>query len=272
LKKEFLQTLTNQEYPGNVREFKKTCERLHTEHGDSIFSQHDQDGLWILLPPFDYKRYKQELETWNVHIQPLVEKYGLGFKYNYFNLPSGEDGIDADTVFGQFSGGTAQSEFELWDKKMLTQLTAEEIKRNPSFVPGMIELIHLLNDGIEKVPNSEVDLPLWFKSNLKSLYGSESLPYLLETIRRLETGEPAKERYPELSYLFDLKHDEAIRRFELAYLEFHSKRYPSEQEAAERVGLSSSTYRSKKSRLRKQLLEKEQDLQNVNSDTIASSS
>jgi DNA-binding NtrC family response regulator len=255
LKKTVWDDMMKKEYPGNVRELEKYCETLLAEQGEAIFTDHDSYSPEH--PPFDYHRYRREIEVWERYIQPLVEKYKLGFKYKYFPLTSPDHGLGVDAiVFGNIPipVGWTKVEAEQHDKEMLNQVTEHEIKRNPFFVPGMIKLIDFLNDGNENVPDSQVHLLPWFVKNLRSLFESESLPYLLATIQRFETRESViSKAYPELSHLLHLPLSKAMSRFELSYLEFYKKQFKSQQDAARYVGLKPNTFRSKLNRLRREL-------------------
>jgi len=250
------------EYPGNVRELEKYCKVLHAEKGEAIFSDHDS-SYFDEHPPFDYHRYRREIEVWERYIQPLVKKYNLGFKYKYFPQPPTEDSVKnniIDIVFGKTPKGWTYGDAEQYNKEMLNRLTKDQMEKNPCFVPGMVKLIEFLNDGIERIQNSQVDFLSWFAKDIRSLFESESLPYLLETIQRLETREPVSTVYPSLSYLMDRPYSEAMSRFELCYLEFNEKQFVSQEEAARKVGLKSSTFRSKLHRLKKKLKKDENEL------------
>jgi hypothetical protein len=255
LKKAILDEMMKKEYPGNVGELEKECHRLYTEKGEAIFADHDSD-YFEECPPFDYDRYRREIEVWERCIQPLVKKYMLGFRYKYFPRSPSKDSVNddiIDIVFGETPMGWTYGEAKRCDKEELNEFTKAEMKSNPRFVPGMVKLIDFLNDGIERGENSQVDFLSWFVKNLRSLFESESLPYLLETIQRVETGEPVSIVYPEISYLLELPHSEAMRRFELCYLEFHNRQFASQQDAACEAGLKPSTFSSKLHRLRKEL-------------------
>jgi len=78
-----LKELMARDYPGNVRELKKCCERLRLERGDGIFSEKSAASIFAATT-FDYKRYRKELQTWNKYLQPIIDKYDLDFlKYKY---------------------------------------------------------------------------------------------------------------------------------------------------------------------------------------------
>jgi hypothetical protein len=251
LKEKVMEALIDRPYPDNVRGLQKLCLELNAKEGDKIFGNRASKPN-VQGDDFDYDRYCNEISAWNRHMQSLVEKYNLGFRYKYF-APPPDDRIDVDMVYGRFrGGGLLKREFDQWDKQMLIQSTNEELEHNPLFVPGMIRLTDLLNQGIQKIPPSEVDLLPWFKNGLRTLFESESLPYFLRTVERLETDEPA-DIYPDLSYLLKLPLAMAAPRFEWCYLEFHSKQCTSQKDTALRVGLNPNTLRSKLTRLRKEL-------------------
>jgi DNA-binding NtrC family response regulator len=83
LKKEFLEKLIGREYPGNVRELNRECEKLETLEDDEIFNKRPQD-IFSNDWHFDYERYVRENEIWNKYLQPLIDKHGPRYlKYKY---------------------------------------------------------------------------------------------------------------------------------------------------------------------------------------------
>ena len=79
--------LTSRQYPGNIRELKKTCERLKVRRGKKIFSIKPKN---IFPYHFDYDRFEREMNTWNRFIQPVIDYYRKEnkfdrYKYKYQN-------------------------------------------------------------------------------------------------------------------------------------------------------------------------------------------
>jgi DNA-binding NtrC family response regulator len=95
LKKEYIEKLIDREYPGNVRELNRECEKLKALKGEKIFSKKSQNyfnSAWY----FDYERYVRENEIWNNYLQPLIDRHGPRYlKYKYMEWNPGW--IDPDS-------------------------------------------------------------------------------------------------------------------------------------------------------------------------------
>jgi DNA-binding NtrC family response regulator len=82
MKDEVSALLENREYPGNVRELKKFCEKLSIERGKNLYSgskrrQHHVDHQ------FDYERFSDEFLLWHEYLAPIIEKFRLDIRYVY---------------------------------------------------------------------------------------------------------------------------------------------------------------------------------------------
>ena len=107
LKKRILDELVSNEYPGNVRELIKQCDKLLVEEGEKIFSATKEKRLMEGIY-FDYDRFRKEIELWDKHIQPIIKKHNLvGVNYLYRN-PVGNmedifEGIPKDFISDDFN-------------------------------------------------------------------------------------------------------------------------------------------------------------------------
>lgn len=260
LKADILKDLMEQEYPGNVRDLQGACKKLKARRGSDIFNK--KESSFKVLGDFDYDRYEREVLTWDKHIEPLIQKYKLGFKYKYFKAVR-ETTIDIHDVANSMYGN------------VLGEKVIEK-------VPDMIALIDDLNMGIEethffyevskdypitmpyggvlhhKVPDVEptsVSLVHIFYECMAMLFRGEGLPSFLEKItERLDRRTIPKDEKPNLSPLLDLKADDANNQFELTYLQYHLNRSSENiREAAKEIGLKLGTFKTRLSRVRERL-------------------
>ena len=189
---------------------------------------------------------------WGRHVEPLLKKHRLSFKYSYF--PSWDDSLDASTVatvLGRRTPPLTYGQGEELSRAIFEADVTKEMTRLPTWVPGLVTIIRLLNCGIEHTTDGTELLP-WFTRRLTDLFETRSLPYLLWTIYRFDTDEAGAIVHPSLWYLFDLSHQEALRKFDLAYLEFNERQSESQADAARKVGMHPGTFRSRLTKLRGQ--------------------
>jgi hypothetical protein len=263
--KETLEELIACEYPGNVRELKKMCEKILAERGDRIFLGPKAD----ILPTsnFDYNRYRMEMETWEHFIQPILLEHELGpfFKYEYqpwddqwmtSKGPGLRDG--GITIFDHsrnYIHLTLKESAELiidgccpsnLDYQMAAFLESE-------YGLSMIYVIKMLLEGYHKGVFIMVDpslrnggiepdaTPKKFQQLLRNIIESGTLPYLLQKLRAKTLQNQARNDQapvrPILSNLLDLPVDDAIKRFVAFYGEYNLSRFPDSQDFDKAVGI-----------------------------------
>lgn len=159
------------DYPGNVRELKKECERLRIEEGESVLVNGGPD-LAIQGASFDYNRYYFEIDTWQKQIAPILKANGIEeFQYKYQPWPDAKD-------------------------KEYANFLNENVIEGGNVVPyeyniPMLEFIQLLKSGIQH----ENQLPLYipgedeiptdilvsrFRRQLREYIERGLLPFLLQ--------------------------------------------------------------------------------------------
>jgi DNA-binding NtrC family response regulator len=216
LKPKILEELSKLNYPGNVRDLKRACERLKAEEGNEIFSDQNESSP----DPggsFDYERFRKEYVTWFRYIQPLVDRYGLDFNYTY--LHQNEDQQN-EAGFEGHEDGTLTS--------------------------GMLDLINRLRNGDKSVLDD-------FVSNLKRQFDLCELPHLLKLLSPEGQDPPESDVFgPKLLSLLDMSPDKALARFEIYYYDYHLRRHSGSKRAtAEALGLKENTLKSRISSAKK---------------------
>jgi two-component system, NtrC family, response regulator HydG len=85
-RKDIIDDLMVREYPGNVRQLKRNCERLFIDRSGAVLGKRRSQPLPD-VPPFDYERFVREYQFWFEHIEPIIEKVDLAFKLSYVYQP-----------------------------------------------------------------------------------------------------------------------------------------------------------------------------------------
>ena len=75
------------EYPGNVRQLQKACERLLSDRKEAVMGKKRPKQPLPDVPPFDYQRFVREYQFWFEHIEPIIEKVDLAFELSYVYQP-----------------------------------------------------------------------------------------------------------------------------------------------------------------------------------------
>ena len=256
LKKKVIEELMARDYPGNVRELKKVCEQFLAEKGEIIFDKRGS-GLLSKGDYFDYDRYRREYLTWSKYIQPLIDRYHLGFRYEYF-IP---DALSASVI-------------SRVNKLIVTfqndPTYYEYTKRNPlgtpeEWAPGLLDIIRYLNDGLEVASfdyngnvvdppgnSGKIELLPIFRTKMTQLIQMCGLPHLLkEIVQQFDHRSFTQDERPNLLPLLDLKYDEARKGFESHYFVYHIGKNSNRTEAAKVMGLNPNTLKTKLQRLRK---------------------
>jgi len=93
LKQRFLNELVSKDYPGNVRQLFKRCDKLLVEEGEEIFNKKiEKKSTWKIR--FNYNRFRDEIMLWHKHIQPIIKKHDLvGISYKYKEPDGNSEGI-----------------------------------------------------------------------------------------------------------------------------------------------------------------------------------
>lgn len=233
IKREFLEQLMSANYPGNIRELFKTCDKLKVEQGDKIFSNKSTDTK-SAVDNFDYDRFEQEFLSWHEFIEPILEKnniFDIRYKYTdsaiypYPMLKITYDDLEKALC----------SENSLGDKTF----DVREIG-----LRDMILLIHKLNYHRQ---NRDDMLPL-FSLKLRQMIAKGELPSLLENLRGLEsTTDNTFEKNYDLSHLLTAERPlkEARKEFDKIYLRYHYEKCGNNgDELARRLGSAKSTTHS----------------------------
>ncbi len=262
LNEEFLNELMARDWPANVRELKIYCERQLVEN-QALFAKGRKSGTIVSYQSFDYHRYRQEFETWNGYIQPILDNHKInGFKYTYQEW---------------------KDEWDVHKNDMNKQLRFLSLVRNLCrsfwrilphsenlYSRGMINLINLISKGVNKESNDLFGDHwfLWplkpqgiiprFRHLLRKILELKSLPYLLMQIQtrfRPESIQPSK---PSLRFLLDVvPAKEASNQFEKIYCDYHVSLHGSVKATAIAVGLRKNTLRSKLQRIKKKLAKRQ---------------
>ena len=220
-KEDILNDLIAQEYPGNVRQLQKTCERLFSEHGSAVLGNRRPQPL-LDVPPFDYERFVREYRFWFEWIQPVIEKSDLTYNLSYDYQPWGKP-----SYFGHERGDGMTSPFPNLDTSSLLQIIEEK--------------------------------PLNFILELKEIIANWDLPHFLQWMQselNLNGFLPRQNAKPDLSPLLEMASPEqAVAEFKQYYYQNLVKKHDGDMEkAAQSLGLSKSALNQKIDRLNKKII------------------
>lgn len=263
LTEEVIKELQSREYPGNIRELEKTCKRLKVERKGKIFSKNDVDP-----PPynFDYNRFRREMNTWNRYIQPLIDYYGKEYKfdrYKYKYMPWDEDPLhwilDRDEWINP--GNVTKDPTE--DEETTIRTTAYGftcvcyLKRsiNEEYDIPFSERIQFTTKKdllFSEKDNQEEDKEEYikdFKNAMRYIFDSSTLPCFLGYIY-LKAELPADElqttiAQPHLSYLLDLKWNDAKKELFKHYYAHNVKKHADTAELKTAVGMTKKSLNQK---------------------------
>jgi hypothetical protein len=235
LREDILKELMERQYPGNVRELESTCKELKARRGSDIFSKRES-SLNISQGDFDYDRYEREVLTWEKYIDPLIQKYGLNFKYKYFKV-GGITDVDiyniAHSIYGEDLG-----------QKIIEKIpTVTDVIENLNMGREEIHFYSkVIEDHVQETVSHHfilISLIMIFKECMAMLFKGESLPSLLEQIvEKCDRKTILKDEKPDLTYLLDSKYNDAVSWFKLHYLKYHQMKSSNNYEAAKEIGLS----------------------------------
>jgi len=217
LRRDVLEELMADEYPGNVRELEGACFDLKIDRGDAIFAKRSA-VTDCQTATFDYERFEREYSTWNRYLQPLLDKHDLDLKYVYQPIDETKMRLAGNKDFMLTKPPYPYSQ-RASEEDLFTRLR-------------MLELMHV---------SREMYLEDFYLDTKRSIEEG-NLPYYLEELRlEFSSEHPPQPIKPDLSPLFNLKLTEAMAHFELAYLEYHLQRCQNNRSrAAEAAGLPTS--------------------------------
>lgn len=274
--KGIIQDLVGRKYPGNVRELKKTCEKLQTEKGDRIFVGPQPKSY--PAGSFDYDRFRMEMDTWDRYIQPILERHRLGafFKYTYQPWDDrwlNERKTAKRPVLITSDGGpyvykaTIKEAAELYVDGLVPS-NQSGIEEEFQFIlckifnfpmPDLVEMLFKEYETFKTVPivrQLETDdiepaeIVLRFKRSLLGIIESGTIPYLLQQLhaklsRNRESTQPSR---PSLSEVFDLPLQEAESMFIQKYGNYQLNRYRKEADFSQAIGINKKSMRQRMKR------------------------
>ena len=234
LKGNILEELMARDYPGNIRDLEKYCEKLRAERGETIFSKSISDSKYekIEAGTFDYKRFKREFSIWDKYINPILHKYDLKYRYKYFPLPTlAKANVQKEDLT------TAQIMARKHGYKTSTPDPAKDIS-------NLIRKL-LIGKGEEKILKQFMNL-------MDSFFNEGTLPLLLENLGRyIGLDEQAQKAKPDLVPLLDLNFKEALKQFEVEYFNYHLRIHNQDRlETAKAIGMVKKTLDSRLRNLR----------------------
>jgi DNA-binding NtrC family response regulator len=223
IKREVIDDMVARDYPGNVRELKKLCERFLDEKKNSIFSE-KQSHLVIETGTFDYERFRSEFLIWGKYISPILLKYGLNYSYKYFpspTLPNIKNEDPNSLRIGQ---------------RMARSRTYYPKQPDPRRIESDLVRKLLIGKGDEKKLNE-------FITALDDHFSLRSLDVFLKGIDRyLGHNDQFQRIKPNLLPLLDLNRKEALREFEREYVNYHLEIHgQNRRETAEAIGIPKKT-------------------------------
>jgi len=253
---EVIRKLKARDYPGNIRELKRACERLKVERDEKIFTSRE-----VSEKPynFDYRRYKRELNTWNRYIQPLIDHYK-----SKYNLPKYEyqlwDGDPLEFIYNNdehLNPGAvirlSAKEYGLltdaWGLYDIGKCLQEQTGKGRN-LPDVSPLKTVINDSHKIIKK--------FQRSLKDCFEKSNLPCFLGYIH-LKAEAPsnvpaATPEQPHLLYLLALSEKEAREKFTKHYYDYNNKKYPDGKEFKAKTGITKKSLRDKVSRHQKVIL------------------
>jgi len=253
LRKEVLEEMMTRDYPGNVRDLERYCQQLWAERGKTIFARKDSTAPGT--GSLDYNRFKEEIETWDINIQPIVDKYKLNFRYKY--LPPFTSGgkifpLPPRSIFELVWGNVKNASYD--DLEALDREEVNKIFRkmatNSNWILGLYKLVEFLNCGIEANKDGTIKyLPHFIDRFSELLELKGGLPYLLRVLRKPSVSQ---KELQDLSHLLNKGWDEAKAQFQLIYFENCLTESEGDMNAAaQKAGLNKNTFRTNLRRARR---------------------
>ncbi len=246
LKGETIKRLTKQ-YPGNIRELKRECEKLLIEEGEKLFS-----SKGYVSPPslFDYERFDREIRTWNKYLQPIIDRHDLIYKYQYLSKKKSRVSEPLTDCASLTYGGAS-------------------IKSSSYFISEPVMEENCMMALIRELRNGNLNVLQSFSRNLELQFSEFELPYLLKALDEFgllsrhdinlsrlfslnTSNKPNSDTHiekPDMAPLLDLPLKEAEARFRQTYLKYRVSQHPHHrEEAAAASGLTLAGFNSKFSR------------------------
>jgi DNA-binding NtrC family response regulator len=228
LKQEILMELASRDFPGNVRELEKSCQRLRIEGGETIFSK---THITPIQGEFDYRRFSLEAETWQRYFQPIIDRHNLRYRYRYLPRP------DMESV----------SKFEREVGSSGLQLSA---------------MLNLLGHGVEKIeshnpiPSRRISelLPAFIRK-MDAVFQRGVLPFVLEKFVSEIAGKSTDYQVitDDIGPYLNMSYDEALGRFALRYLDKQIEKHGTIREAAKQMVVNEHTFRNRRARVKQRL-------------------
>lgn len=271
--KKIVDELVSRKYPGNVRELKKTCEKLITEKGDRIFVGPQPKSY--PAGSFDYDRFRTEMETWDRYIQPILERHRLGAFFKYTYQPWDDRWLNERKTAKRpalISSDGGPVEYKATIKEAAELYVDAHVPSNaqmnqhfPQFylgktfnysMPYLVEMLLKGYDTYKIVPTprlTEMDdiepdeIVLKFKRSLLGIVESGTVPYLLRQLhaklsKNRASTEPSR---PSLSEVFDLPLPEAESMFIQKYGNYQLNRYRKEADFSQAIGINKKSMRQR---------------------------
>ena len=218
IKQNVLEELIARDFPGNVRELERYCQRLQAERGDTIFNQYAFDTTQSINQAgvFDYERFRSQISIWDKWISPIVHKYGLNYRYKYFPpLPPPEPPKGASPILRRRNTHGAGN---LWDE--------------------MPVLVRRLLQGEGDKENLQK-----FMNILDNCFNLGSLDFL---DLWAESDSNSRKIKPELIPLLDMKFHESLKEYEAIYLKYHLQIHNwNRDQTASEIGIPKKTLNSR---------------------------
>lgn len=251
IKEEVIQELKAREYPGNIRELKRACERLKAERDNAIFTSKSID---VSPYHFDYERYRRELCTWDRYIQPLINHYKPEYiwpKYEY----QAWDGdplafiLNNDEQLNPNATVESSEEYNLlidaWGFYDIARCLQEKIGKY--LLPDGSPLKQTISYSDKIIKDLQRSMREGFnKSNLPCILG-----YIyLKAERPPDVPGDTLEQH-QLLYLLGLPEEQARKEFIRHYYDYNRKKYPDGNEFKAKTGITKKSLRDKIRRYKK---------------------
>lgn len=262
IREDVIRDLQSKKYKGNIRQFKWACERLKLEKDDNIFetkkdSKRHSDETY----QFDYNRYRREMNTWDRYIQPLIDYYGNkhGFgKYRYQYMPWDEDSLDwilsVDDGLNPKADNKSSKKclyvkeyfyvtecWEMYDIVKYLKICIGDWDDFPRIDKGP--------RGFDGYTKGEEKCIKAFKEKIRAFFEKSILPCLLGYIYLRAERQPevptALVAQPHLSYLLDLKWNDAKKELFKHYYAYNVKKYANTDELETAVGMTKKSLNQK---------------------------
>ena len=220
------------DYPGNVRQLQRECDRLKAERGEEIFGTRPYGGEYHR---FDYDRFRFESELWFQYIQPILDEYHIKeLKYDIGRrMWRNHDRHirSRDTVVTMSHAPWSST-------------NREGLERH-----DIVDSILRLRDG------GECDVARLVEG-LREYIERGWLSYFLDYLNKRVNKLPGFERVevPDITHLFEPSLEEARKHFEVIYLKHQIKTCEGDiGKAAKKLEMTEKNLRQKLYRARNKI-------------------